>query len=136
MITVNEFSENLVKLIKNKGIEPWTLTAELGELKESKDLLCYFAVTNQNVIIYNNSTLQLDCELVGTLLFENRTTEEARVLCSELYDAALQVFKSIERYEELECGVVWLDCNPMMPQTETDDMYYSFRLPITIFAQF
>ena len=136
MITINEFSENVVSLIKSKVETEWSITAELGELVDNKDKIAYFTVNNQNPLIHDNATLQLDCEFVGTLLFENRTLDEVKFLCNDLYEAALQTIKGIDKYEELECGVVWLGCNPMMPQTETDEMYYSFKLPLIIYAQF
>lgn len=98
MITLNSFAKDIVNLIKPNLTTPWSISSDLGDLTQNKDMLAYFSVTNANSIIYNNATLQCNCELVGTLLFENRTTEEAESLVSDLYDAALYTIKNIPKY--------------------------------------
>lgn len=95
MITLNSFAKDIVNLIKPNLTTNWSISSDLGELTENKDLLAYFSVTNAVPIIYNNATLRCDCELIGTLLFEQRTVEEAESLTNDLYDAALTTIKSI-----------------------------------------
>lgn len=75
MITITEFSQNIVNLIKPLISTDWKIAADLGDLENNKDLLAYFAVSNQNSIISNNATMQLDCEVVATVLFEQRSKE-------------------------------------------------------------
>lgn len=136
MITLSSFTKDIVELIKPLMPEEWTISSDLGDLTENKDKIAYFAVTNQNSVIYNNATLHLDCEFVGTLLFEQRTKDEIINEIQKIADAALSALKSIKRYAELDCGAIFLECNPSMLITEVDDLYYSFKLPVVIYAQF
>ena len=136
MITITEFSQNIVNLIKPLISTDWKIAADLGDLENNKDLLAYFAVSNQNSIISNNATMQLDCEVVATVLFEQRSKEEITELMSNLYNGVVDAIDGIKKYEELDCGAVFLAVNYQIPQTETDELYYSFRLPLTIYAQF
>lgn len=136
MITLNSFSESIVNLIKPAITKGWKLVADLGELVENKDLAAYFTVSKSTSVIYGNTTMRLDCELVGTLLFEERTNKEVDELTNDLYQAIYTTLKSLPKYTELECGAIYLDCDPQLPETDTDDYYYSFRMPLVIHAQF
>lgn len=136
MITLSAFTQDIVNLIKPLMPEDWTLSNDLGDLTENKDKIAYFAVTNQNSVIHGNATLHLDCELVGTLLFEHRGKEEIIEQIQKIADAAYTTFHTLKRYTELDCGAVFLDCSPSVMITEVDDLYYSFKLPVEIYAQF
>lgn len=136
MIPILDLTQDIVNLIKPLMPEDWTLSNDLGELTESKDKLAYFAATNHNSVIYGNNTLRLECELVGTLLFEHRTKEEIIEQIQKIGDAAFTTFHSIKKYTEMNCGAIVLECVPSPMVTEVDDLYYSFKLPVVIYAQF
>lgn len=136
MITLTGFAQDIVNQLKPLMPEGWHIAADLGELTESKDMMAYFAVVNQNVIIPNNATMRLDCELVGSTIFEHRTKEEVVEMITKIADAAYRVFNSMKKYSEMECGAIFLECSPSATLTEVDDLYYSFKLPVVMYAQF
>lgn len=133
---ITEFSKEIVNRIKNNLSYNWKISNDLGDLENEKDLLAYFGVTSASSMIYDNLTLHLDCEVVGSLLFENRTATERDELLQDLYNATMATVKGVNRYEELECGAVLLGVNPSGSIIETDDIYYSIKIPITFYVQF
>lgn len=137
MITLTDLSKDIAEMIREEvGETEWNVVSDLGELGDNKDLIAYFAAISQNSVIPNNNTLKIETQLVATLLFETRTAAEMRAMVNQVSDATLTVLKRLERYMELPCGAVFLEAEPGVASTDTDDLYYTFVLPIGIYAQF
>lgn len=136
MIALTDVSKNIVDLIRAElGETDWRLFSDLGELTDEKDKIAYFAISSNNDLIYNNLTMECSCELVATVLFEERTNEEIREEINNLSEAFYEVINNLAKYEELECSAIYLGHQMDVPSTSTDDLYFSFVQPITLYIQ-
>lgn len=136
-MTVKKLMEYIASQLPQHGSEMnWIIRGEVGteEVDENKNLI---AVTNciaQSEIIFANFTYKLDCQLVGQILLNALTGEQLDNEVSALYEALSNYVKSLH-YTDCNGPIVLQGvCNNI--ETSTDELYYNFTVPFTLYVQF
>lgn len=114
----------------------WTIRGEIGsdEIDENKNLLAVCHCGNQTEIIYGNFTYKLDCSLTGQILINALTEEAMNEEVEALWDALCTYIKSL-RYADCD-GVIVMEGTCGALNVEADELYHTFNIPFTLFAQF
>lgn len=108
--------------------------ADSESVDENKNMIAVTHCINQEEIVYGNFSYKLQCALTGQILLNALTPEEVNDEVSTLFNALATYIKSL-RYTDCD-GAIVMDATCGMLSTETDELYYSFSIPFTLFAQF
>ena len=123
--------------LPNQGIEmQWDIRGEIGteEVDENKTLIAAVHCANQTEIVYRNFTYKLDCALTGQVLLNALTPEAIEQEVEAIWDSLATYIKSL-RYTDCDGAIVMEGtCGALM--VETDNLYYTFTIPFTLFVQF
>lgn len=127
----------IAEKLPNQGINmQWTIRGEVGsdEIDENKNLIAVCHCANQTEIIYGNFTYKLDCALTGQILINALTDEAMNEEVEALWDSLCTYIKSL-RYADCD-GVIVMEGTCGALNVEADELYHTFNIPFTLFAQF
>lgn len=114
----------------------WIIRGEAGtdEIDENKNLIAIVHCGKQEEIVYRNFTYKLECALTGQILLNTLTQEEMDNEVSALFDTIADYVMSLKY---TDCGgVVVMEGRCGNVETTTDELYYVFSVPFTLYAQF
>ena len=114
----------------------WIIRGEAGtdEIDESKNLIAVVHTIKQEEIIYRNFTFKMDCALTGQILLNALTPEEIDNEVSQLFNSVANYVKGL-KYTDCD-GIIVMEGTCGNVETTTDELYYTFAIPFTLFAQF
>lgn len=127
----------IAEQIPNQGINMrWDIRGEIGteEIDENKTLIAVCHCANQTEIIYGNFTYKLDCALTGQILINAMEQSDIDNEVEALSDALATYIKSL-KYADCD-GAIVMEGTCGALTTETDNLYFTFIIPFTLFAQF
>ena len=114
----------------------WDIRGEIGteEVDENKTLIAVCHCIGQNELIHGNFTYRLNCALTGQILLNALTQEDIDNEVNALFQS-MAVFVKGLKYTEADSAVIMQGtCGNV--ETETDNLYFSFAVPFTLYTQF
>lgn len=123
--------------LPNKGTTlNWIIRGEAGtdEIDENKNLIAVVHCTKQEEIIFRNFTYKLDCALTGQILLNALTQEQIDTEVAGIYDTIADFVMSL-KYTDCD-GAIVMEGKCGNVETATEELYYVFSIPFTLFAQF
>lgn len=136
-MNTNTLMSHIANQLPKQGLSmQWDIRGEIGsgEIDENKTLVAVCHVANQAEIVFGNFTYKLDCHLTGQILLNALEKEAIAAEADSLYDSLANYIKSLN-YTDCDGAIVMEGtCGALM--VETDNLYYTFTIPFTLFVQF
>jgi hypothetical protein len=114
----------------------WILRGEVTneEIDENKNGIAVIHVNKQEEIVYHNHTYRLEGALTGQILLNSLTPDEIDQKVENITNALIIYIKAL-KYTEID-NCVLLEGISGNVATETDEIYFTFSIPFTVYAQF
>lgn len=114
----------------------WILRGEITneEIDENKNGIAVVHVDKQEEIVYRNYTYRLEGALTGQIMLNAMTVAEIDQKVENITHALITYIKSL-KYTEVESCVL-IEGKAGNVATDTDEIYFTFSIPFTVFAQF
>lgn len=138
---MNMNTKSLMKYIAQQlpaqGINlSWDIRGEIGneEIDENKTLIAVCHCLGSNEIVYRNFTYNMNCQLTGQILLNCLSGDKISEEVDALYNALANYIKSLH-YTDCD-GAIILEGTCGALNVETDNLYYVFSIPFTLYTQF
>lgn len=136
-MTTKTLMKLIADLLPNQGETlNWVIRGEIGDddIDENKNMIAVVHCASQEEIIYNNFTFKLSCALTGQVLLNALTPEQIHDETTALYKALVSLIGSL-KYTELGDSTV-LEGTVGVLETDTNELYWNFSVPFTLYVQF
>lgn len=136
-MNIKNLLKHIISQLPTKGVNlNWIIRAEVDsdEIDENQNLIALMQCENQSELIYDNGTYKLDCNLTGQVLISALSTQEIDAELHAIYQSLFNYLKSLN-YSDCD-GAIVMDATIRNLDLGVDNLYYTFIIPFTLYAQF